>query len=601
MHVLAAVVGAPAEVADGILRRHRGAGRTVAVATTAGGGVSSLLRVGGDTAVVATWESRHGRIAAFGSSVEGLARSQLAREVDRALEGSAVSPPASDLVALCLHPEGAVTAVAGHGAHRLHRRRLAGGGWVVSNHLATVALAGDAAPVDRTREDFFLGFGFFPDGRTPYRGVDVLPPGTVWRTDGDAPTRLALAAPAPEREEHTGSELLDLLLTATGRRAAGRDHHAVLLGGFDSALVCALLRRLGKSVTAFTFDFGDARLNQANVDLVQRSLELEHVWVPVDPERMREALRGLPDRVNGPGAQPHYQLHTVLACEDIAARGFPLVFTGDGCDAAFLGYPTVNRRSHLNRSLRRLPRWSSRALLRLLGLSPVERRLGHVARMGRSALRASLLPWPAGGHLPSQYLDARSLRRLRLDPPPAQEEAVEAVRLRLAAGLDDLHPTRLAFAGNAATGASRVKVDGAVLHTGLAQFTPYGDPVLREAVHRLPVESLRPAKSRFGSIGKEALIEEVLRHDLLPREVVLQPKASPSTSPIDAWYAGPLRPTVYELLDGLPFRYDRRYVEEILAPKAVEDWYRRRVALSPHAFQAIGLLASYAAFTGRST
>jgi hypothetical protein len=78
------------------------------------------------------------------------------------------------------------------------------------------------------------------------------------------------------------------------------------------------------------------------------------------------------------------------------------------------------------------------------------------------------------------------------------------------------------------------------------------------------------------------------------------PKQSPSTSPIDGWYAGPLRGVVDDLLAGLPFEYDRAYVDEILAPKRAEQVFRERVSLGRQAHQVIGLLCSYAAFARRA-
>ncbi len=92
----------------------------------------------------------------------------------------------------------------------------------------------------------------------------------------------------------------------------------------------------------------------------------------------------------------------------------------------------------------------------------------------------------------------------------------------------------------------------------------------------------------------------VREHRLLPEAVIAMPKQSPSDSPIDRWYTGPLRGLVDEMLAALPFEYDRAWVNEVLAPKWVEEQFRRRVSISHHAFQAIGLLCSYAAFTRRT-
>jgi hypothetical protein len=177
---------------------------------------------------------------------------------------------------------------------------------------------------------------------------------------------------------------------------------------------------------------------------------------------------------------------------------------------------------------------------------------------------------------------------------------VNQVRLRLAQGLEGVDPVRLAFHGNALTGQSRTKVEGAVAVSGVAQLSPFLHPRLRGWASRLPVELLRPAGSGAGEAGKAILLDTVRERGLLPEVVIDMPKQSPSDSPIDRWYAGPLRPIVHQMLDGLPFEYDRRYVDEILAPKRAEELYRERVSLGHHAFQAIGLLCSYAAFTGRA-
>ena len=112
----------------------------------------------------------------------------------------------------------------------------------------------------------------------------------------------------------------------------------------------------------------------------------------------------------------------------------------------------------------------------------------------------------------------------------------------------------------------------------------------------LPTEALRPDGSASNALGKELLVRMILEHVLLPRPVVLQPKQSPSTSPVDAWYMGPLRPLVLELLEGLPFAWDRGYVDDLLRPKLAEDLYRRRVSIDRYALRAIGLLTTYATF-----
>jgi hypothetical protein len=272
------------------------------------------------------------------------------------------------------------------------------------------------------------------------------------------------------------------------------------------------------------------------------------------------------------------------------------VFTGDGADAVFLGYPTVSQRARLVQRLGSVPAPLARAGSAVLRTRTADRHLGHVGRTARASLDNLTIDAPARGHLPTRLLDDHALARLRLGAAPAQAESVAAIRTRLASGLGGLDPVRLAFDGHGLTGQSRVKVDGAVAATGVTQSTPFKHPLVRDWVASLPVDFLRTPGAPSGGAGKELLMAMVRRYAMVPEVIINQPKQSPSDSPIDTWYLGELRPRVLALLDGLPFAWDRAYIDEILAPKWAEELFRRKVSISHHALQAIGLLGSYASF-----
>lgn len=590
LHAITAFVDARADAVESFQREHLSQGRDIH--PVGSNDRVTVLTHGGAGRVIRSSTEGDQYTVVFGSAVPFLPESQpLGRIAQKAIHSDA-----SDLVAFHVDGEG-VLAVTGNGVHRLFRRDLPSGGSVTSSHLASTVAAETPAPIDRSYEDFLLGFGFLPDGRTMFEGVTELPSPSVFDVRSGSAEKLTVDA----NTESTDSDLLEALLAAVERQSTGVDHCAVFLGGFDSALVCALLRKLGKQVTAYTFDFGDPAFNQTHTELVADALGIEHLWVRIDIDRMRAALRDLPNFLNSPGAQPHYQLHTVFAAEDIHGDGLQTGFTGDGCDALFLGYPTIRARSNLMSKLRRVPRPVAGALNTILGREFVDDRLGHVARTGRSVVNASLLGYPASGHLPTQYLDEISLRRLRTDSTELPPETVQEIRTRLASGMESMDATRLAFLGNAATGASRVKVDSAIMRSGVAQYTPFKDPSVVRKVMSLPRSALLPEGSTRRELGKQYLIDAVLDAGLLPEEIVLQPKQSPVTSPIDYWYMSELRPDVLEQLESLPFEWDRGYVENLLRPKRAEDWYRNRIALSPHALQAIGMLVTYAAFSRLST
>jgi asparagine synthetase B (glutamine-hydrolysing) len=538
-------------------------------------------------------------VHARGTAVADAVLSHAAADARTALHGLP-----DDLVALVIDQNArTLTLASGTGNHRWFVAEIDRGVLAATQVRPLAVALGADLELDRSFEDFLLGFGFLPDGRTAYEGVRALPAGEVRIIPGQERAHVdpAIEPVDIDPSDHAGvrKHLHDAFFAALERQAGTDRRHAVLLGGFDSALVAAGLRRLGHEVDCYTFAFGDSVYEQRDAELIASSIGATHTWVHFTPDVVGDLLLRFDEVMNQPSVQPHYQLHTVHASTVIASDGHTHIFNGDGCDAAFLGYPTVSQRARLVERLGMVPAPVQRAALRMLGAPATERRFGHVARTGRSFLRSLDLAPHVRGHLPSQYLDAAALARLRRGDAPRQAESVAATRQRLAAPVAHLDRTRLAFHGNGLTGQSKAKVEGAVTTSGLAQFSPYLEPGVKALAAALPAEMLRPAGSKAGAPGKAVLIDMVREHELLPERVIALPKQSPSDSPIDGWYAGPLRVVVDELLAGLPFEYDQAYVSEILAPKRVEELFRRRVSISHHAFQAIGLLCSYAAFTRR--
>ncbi len=556
--------------------------------------------------VVATARGAGRVMAVFGSGVPCLSPRVLDRWLSDVRAGGAgfLDDAPRDLAVIAADPlEGTLFMGTSQGHARLFVAEVAGGLLLSTQmRLLTDALGPDLE-VDRTYEDFFLGFGFLPDGKTVYRGVRVLPQGVVqtWPRSrvGTVSSPWSANSEPPDNPSEIRRALYEGFFQALEEQVGTARQHAVLLGGLDSALVLAGLRRLGHKVEAYTFSFGDGRYEQQNAERMASHFGARHHWVAISPETIGTGLERFSELFNQPTAQPHYLLHTWHASRVIASHGHNHIFTGDGCDAHFLGYPTVSRRARVIERIGMIPSPVRRHLLRLASKPIVERRGGHVVRTIRSVLRSQDLPWPARGHLPTQYLDEAALGQLRVSGWTVQEESVRHVRLRLSKGLENLDPVRLAFHGNALTGQSSTKVEGAVSTSGIPQFSPYLHPLLSRVASALPLELLRPSGAIAGSPGKAVLLDMVREYQLLPEFIIQMPKQSPTESPIDQWYAGPLRPLVHRLMEELPFEYERRYIDQILSPKWAEALFRARIGLSPHAFQAIGLLSSYAAFTGR--
>ena len=255
---------------------------------------------------------------------------------------------------------------------------------------------------------------------------------------------------------------------------------------------------LGHRVHTYTFGFEDRAFEQRNVDVVTQFLRADHHRVPITSEVIGAGLAEFADVYSLPVSQPHYLLHTLVAARAARADGFDRVFTGDGCDAAFLGFPTVHRRATGVASMTRVPVPVVRAVRRLSSPEWFERHGGHVWRMAQGLLDEVEAPASIRGHLPFTILGAPSRARLRTGPPPAGAMPVDEIRARLAAGAEGLDPARRAFHGHGLTGQSATKVDGAVAATGLAQWSPYLAPEVRAFALSLPSEALRPADGSAG-------------------------------------------------------------------------------------------------------
>lgn len=515
--------------------------------------------------------------------------------------------PGSYAVALLDGEQRSLLLARDHGGDRKLFLHEEDGRLAFSTKLAAFAdLLGEDLAVDRTLEDFLLGYEFLPWHRTPYEGVKLLPPGTLleWR-EGERQSREIAKPPAPEVEapatddEETVLEALyEALVEALADQAPEAKKVGVLLGGFDSALVASLLHRAGKTVETFSFHFEEPGYDQPLVETLAETLGIRHHWVPITPQVVEEGLRTFARTFNQPASQPHYLINTAQACRAMRAEGILHCFSGDGCDGLFLGYPTVYRRARLIEKLSRTPRPLVDLGLATSRLPGLEAMFGHPYRLGRNVLTILKRPMPARAHIASRIFDELSLSRLRLDPPPPQAAQVEDVLEELSRGLEGMSPVRLAYHGKGAVGLNKNKLEGAADAAGTVIQTPFAHPKVVRLAKALPESLSRPEGGHpTRATGKYVLSRMAETRELLPREIIYQAKRSPVHAPVDRWYQGPLRPRLLELYGGLPFRARPSYLRHLIRPKLAESLYRRYVSLGDLALHGAALLATYAAYT----
>lgn len=481
------------------------------------------------------------------------------------------------------------------------------GDLVFSTQLASLlGLLGPEAKLDRTMEEFLLGYEFLPEGRTPFQGVRTLLPGHIleWH-HGESRTH-PLPAPNPWHGRFDAvnykaeAEVIDALRQAfdlaVREQTPERREVAVLLGGVDSALIAVHLKRLGKEVHTFSFRYEDSGYNQPHVEQLARQFGLHHHWVPITPQVLRDGLSHYARRFNQALSQPHYVIATAHACRAIREQGILHCMTGDGCDGLFLGYPTVHLRATLIQSLSRVAPLLSAPLALLTRSAWLERRLGHPYRVARNVGRILTRPMPTRGHVAACTLDALALEQLRGPAPPRTRDC-EQILDEMAQGLESVGAIRLAYLGKSRVGLNAVKLDGALSFSGVSLHSPYLHPGLQNVAQRIPDALSRPDRAtKSRSTGKYAFMEMIDKNQLLPREIIYQEKRSPVTAPVDDWYWGSLRSFLLERLDHLPFRIDRAYAESLVTPKSAEKLFRAHVGIGRHVTPAASLLATYASF-----
>ena len=114
---------------------------------------------------------------------------------------------------------------------------------------------------------------------------------------------------------------------------------ALLSGGLDSAMICAIAARQGKKLPVFTLGYDEYRNYDecANAAVTAEYLGLDHTEVIITQtdfdEHLDELLNHLDEPLNDPAALPLY-----LLMKKIGSEGYKVVLSGEGSDELFLGY-----------------------------------------------------------------------------------------------------------------------------------------------------------------------------------------------------------------------------------------------------------------------
>jgi asparagine synthase (glutamine-hydrolysing) len=152
--------------------------------------------------------------------------------------------------------------------------------------------------------------------------------------------------------------LYDLLLESISVRLKGPPF-GVLLGGIDSSGMASLMRKItDETIKSFTVYFNEERTNEPYAKFVADWLGLEVHERILQSEDIPRILPKIVYLMDDPKAQLAATIPTYLALE-LCNERIKTIFTADGADVCFWGYPTVSFPSpppRKARFIRKIPR-----------------------------------------------------------------------------------------------------------------------------------------------------------------------------------------------------------------------------------------------------
>ncbi len=478
-----------------------------------------------------------------------------------------------------------------------------------SNLAATLTML-DEPVLDRSWEDFFLVYGFYPYGGTPYEGVISLSSGKLlsWKDGETAQRDIVPVKPEVDDVLEEGAplskaidKLYDGFMRALEQQSADTNDVGVLLGGFDSALVAAGLKRLGKNVSTWSFYYDQQEYNQPHTEDLAEFLGIQHHWVRVTQLDIEEGIEEFPYQFNQPTNWPNYVVQTALVMKKMKESGVELAYSGDGCDTVFLGYPGTWRRARVIEKVPTLPQGMIQRFTRIAARPFLERSAGHPYRVVLNLLRTSAWPRHARGFLSFRILDEVSLHQLRQDNAPAQQQPIEKTVTELATPHAGLPSLRLAYLGKSLVSPNKNKMNGSSDISGIPILSPYMHPAFKRLAQSLPEDLCRPNEATASRVtGKYALMKMAEEKELLPSAVIYQKKMAAVDAPIDRWYAGPMREFMLKQFEALPFRANRKYLESLLASHFAEQLFQKYFLTDKVIKHAPSLLVTYARFCALS-
>ncbi|NOT62093.1 MAG: asparagine synthase (glutamine-hydrolyzing) [Acidobacteria bacterium] len=395
----------------------------------------------------------------------------------------------------------------------------------------------------------YLSFGYVPDPKTAFRGIEKLPPGhTLTFQYGQVEKRrywdfnfAPLEEPMRSEREYV-AELRDRLKATIQLQTKGDDATGVLLsGGLDSSLIVGTLAQLKpEPVKTFAIGFSENGFDELEYARVAaQRFNTEHHEHTVTPDAVR-----LVEEIVWHHDEPFADVSSIpswFAAQQARAH-VSAVLTGDGGDELFAGYERYARHQARNR-YERLPKAArqnfvlplSAALpqvtpgknfLRNIALDPAARYVDSLALFSRQQKRGLL-----GAHAAlwlGNYVSDSAFINLFNAPDTTASIANNIERMLY---LDS--KTYL-------PGDLMAKVNRMSAAHSLETRAPFLDHELIEFAQRIP------ASLKLNGTSSKYILRQAAK-GLVPEVIIQRPKKGFSV-PLAAWFQGELKGLLYDTL-----------------------------------------------------
>ena len=426
---------------------------------------------------------------------------------------------------------------------------------------ALKAHPGFIGEIDRDALALFLRYNYVPGPYSIYKGIKKLTAGnflkvyteskqqeelsSYWNFSQVAET--GIANPFVGNDADALNLLEDKLAAAVkGQMLSDVPLGALLSGGIDSSLVCALMQAQSSTpIKTFTIGVEDKAYDEAgHARAVAEHLGTEHTELYLKPNDVLDIVPQMPDIYDEPFSDPS-QLPTYLVMK-LVKEHVSVALSGDAGDEIFAGYDRYTYAPMVWQHLGGLPQFliniiaSSCTAVPASTINKLAKGIG-IAQLGDKShklgqrlrnvgslddLYLSLVSqWNGVSNLVVDGQESQHMLGDRQQWPGIEDPVARMMALDSLSYLpDDI----------------LVKVDRAAMAVSLETRTPFLDKDVIEFAWQLPTEmKLRDGKGKW-------LLRQLL-DKYVPRELIDRPKMG-FAIPLDDWLRGPLRDWAETLL-----------------------------------------------------